>query len=97
MAGPTLINLDSSKLNYYSFAVSLEKCGWSCKNLINARFCDAMMLWCQTKKKSSLNVLNMLSEVNELCLLVKHASCDFRYRLEGKRCNLKQIQLSMWM
>ena len=50
LAGPTLINLDSSKLNYYSFAVSLEKCGWSCKNLINARFCDAMMLWYQTKK-----------------------------------------------
>ena len=47
------------------------------------------------KKKSSLNVLNMLSRVNELCLLVKHASRDFRYRLEGKRFNLKQIQLSM--
>ena len=55
---------------------------------------DAMM---PDKKKSSLNVLNMLSGVNELCLLVKYASCDFRYRLEGKRCNLKQIQLSMWM
>ena len=49
------------------------------------------------KKKSSLNVLNMLSGVNELCLLVKHASCDFRYRLVAKRCNLKQIKLSMWM
>ena len=61
---------------------------------------DFVMLWCydaRQKKKSSLNVLNMLSEVNELCLLVKHASCDFRYRLESKRCNLKQIQLSMWM
>ena len=57
------------------------------------------MLWYYDarQKKSSLNVLNMLPGVNELCLLVKHASCDFRYRLEGKRCNLKQMQLSMWM
>ena len=50
LTGPTPINLDSNKLNYYSFAVNLEKCGWSCKNLINARFWDAMILWCQTKK-----------------------------------------------
>ena len=60
---------------------------------------DFVMLSCYDarQKKSSLNVLNMLSRVNELYLSVKHAPCDFRYRLEGKRCNLKQIQLSMWM
>ena len=74
-----------AKLHCYEFVVSLDKNGWSYNNLKNARLCVP------DKTKIILKVFNMMQVINELRLLLKHVSRDFRYRLDGKGCNLKQI------
>ena len=78
LVGPILTHLN---LHYYPLlSVSLERCG----ERYNGRSVQ------KTTKDMSSNVFNTITKINEPKSFVKQVSCNCIYKLEGKRCNLKQ-------
>ena len=88
---PTLINLHpneySQELDYYSFTVKLDRCIRSC-NTLN----DLSNKVCVPKKIEdlNLNMLNMITGINESTILTKDTSCECKCRFDGKKCNSYQ-------
>ena len=72
---PTHINLhlndDNQELHYYSSAVNLDRCVWSCNNLN-----DLSNKLCVPNKTEDLNVsvCNMITGISESKLWTKHVS-----------------------
>ena len=91
MIQPTLINLHpneySQELNYYPFAVKLNRCVGSC-NTLN----DSSNKVCISNKTEdlSLSVFNMITGINKSKTLTKHISCECKCRFDGKKCNSNQ-------
>ena len=83
---PILINLHPSEytqvLNYYSFAINLDRCVWSC-NTLN----DLSNKVCVPNKKEDLNlsVFNMVTGINELQTLTDHISCE-------RKCKFAKVE-----
>ena len=91
MTHPTLINLHpneySQGLRYYPFAVNLDRCVGSF-NILD----DLSNRVCALNKTEDLNlsVFNMVTGINELKILSKHASCECEFRFNGKKYNSNQ-------
>ena len=91
MIQPTIINLNpnecSQEFHYYPFAVKLDRCVGSCNTLINlsSKVCNL-----SKTEDLNLNVLNMITRVNESKTLTKYISCECKSKFDGTTCNLNQ-------
>ena len=89
MTQTTLINLHLNEhtqgLRYYAFAVNLDRCTGSC-NTLN----DLSNKVCVSNKTEALNlnVLNMITGINESKTLTKHTSYERKYKFHDSKCNL---------
>ena len=89
---PILINIHlneySQEFNYYPFAVKLDRCVGSC-NTLN----DLSNKVCIPNETEDLNlsVFNMITGINESKTLTKHISCEFKCKLDGRKCNSDQL------
>lgn len=78
LARPALIDFNSYKLYYYSFIVSVDRCNRSCDTP------SGKIFLLNKREYANLNVLNMISEINEL---TKHISFDCKCKLDGREFN----------
>ena len=91
MTRSTLINLHpneySQEFHYYPFVVKLDRCLRSC-NTLN----DLSNKVCVPNKTEDLNlsVFNMIMGINESKTLIKHISCEYKYKFDGRKCNSNQ-------
>ena len=69
------------------FAVKLDRCVGSC-NTLN----DLSNKVCIPNKTEdlNLNVFNIITEINELKTLTKHAPCKCKYKCDDRKCNSNQ-------
>ena len=74
----------SQELNYYLFAVKLDKCVGSCNTLND--LCNKVCVSIKTKDLN-LSRFAMISGINELKTLTKKISCGCRCKFYGKKCN----------
>ena len=88
MIQPTLINLYSNEysqeFHYYSFAIKLDRCIGSIKTLndLSNKVCVS-----NTTENLNLNLLNMITGINESKALTKHTSCKCRCKFYGRNSN----------
>ena len=86
MTQPTLINLHPNEyrqeFHYYPFVVKLDRCVGSCNTLTNKV--------CVPNKTGDLNrnFFNMITRIYESKTLTKHMSCKWKYKFDGRKCNL---------
>ena len=86
MIQPTFINLHpnecSQEFHYYLFAVKLDRCVGSC-NTLN----DLSNKVCVPNKTEDLNLsmFNMITEINELKTLLRHISCKYKWKFNGRK------------
>ena len=91
MIQPTLINLHPNeccqKFHYYPFATKLD----SYVEGINSMN-DLLNKVCVLNKTEDLNLsmFNMITEINELKTLLRHISCKYKWKFNGKKCNSDQ-------
>ena len=87
MTRPFLIDLNPAELKYYLFMVSLDKCSGS-YNSLN----DLSIKICVSSKRKDINVkaFNITTRINEAKTLVKHISCNCKYKCNSKTCNSDQ-------
>ena len=89
MTQPTLITLHpneySQEFHCYSFAVKLDRCVGSC-NVVNS----LSNKLCIPNKTENLNlsVFNMIAGINESKTSTEHISCKFKFRFDGRKCNV---------
>ena len=74
----------SQELNYYLFAVKLDKCVGSCNTLND--LCNKVCVSIKTKDLN-LSRFAMISGINELKTLIKQISCRCRCKYYGKKYN----------
>ena len=85
MVRPRLIDLTPDELcqglHHYLFIVNLGRCDIF-YNSISYRYARA----CVPNKVKNINVklFNMIPDVNESKTLIKHISCDSRYKFDGR-------------
>ena len=91
MTYPTVINLHSHEYNqilwYYSFVVGLDRCFGSCNTLdeLSNRVCIP-----NKTEDLNVNVLNIMTGINESKILTKHLSCKCERKFDGRKCNSNQ-------
>ena len=91
MIEPTLINLHpneySQEFHCYPFAVKLDGFAGGCNTLNNSsnRVCVP-----NKTEDLNLNVLNMITGINESKTLKKHVSRVCKCRFDGRKCNSDQ-------
>ena len=91
MIQPTLINLHPNEycqeFHYYPFAIKLDSCVEGI-NSVN----DLLNKVCVLNKTEDLNLsmFNMITEINELKTLLRHISCKYKWKFNGKKCNSDQ-------
>ena len=83
----TIIDLNPIELNYYLFMVILNKCNGSCNVAA-----DLSTIICVLSETNDVNVkvFNMITRLNEAKTLIKHVSCDFKWKFDSETCNLNQ-------
>ena len=71
MVRPTLIDLNTVELKYYSFMIALDKCNGNC-NVLSPKICVP-------KKTKGINVkvFNMITNKHEAKRMTKHILCDY--------------------
>ena len=79
MIRPTLIDLNSVKLKYYPFMISLNKYSGSC-NILSPK------IW----KDINVKAFNMITNKNEAKAITKHISCDCKCKFNSTTCNSNQ-------
>ena len=67
--------------------ISLDKCNESCHSFddLSPKVCV-----CSKTKDVNVKVLNIITNRNEAKTLVKHISCDCKYKFNSATCNLNQ-------
>ena len=67
--------------------VSLDKCSGSCNSVskLSMRICVP-----SKTKDGDVKVFNMITNRNEVKLLVKHISCDCKWKFNSTTCNSHQ-------
>ena len=73
------IDLNSIKLKYYSFMISLDKC----KGNVNVLMTYLRKYLFRQKKYVNAKVFNMITRMNEAKSLIKHILCDFKCKLNS--------------
>ena len=88
---PTFINLHPNEyrleFHYYPFTIKLDKCVGSC-NTVND-LPNKVCIPNQTEDLN-LNVLHVITGINELKTLTKYISCECKCKFDGKNCNSNQ-------
>ena len=88
---PTFINLHPNEyrleFHYYPFTIKLDKCVGSC-NTVND-LPNKVCIPNQTEDLN-LNVLHVITGINELKTLAKYISCECKCKFDGKNCNSNQ-------
>ena len=84
---PTPVDINSNKILFHLFIVSVNKCDGSCSTIDDwfGRVCVP-----NKAKNMNIRVLNLMSGVNERRFLVHHESCKCKCRLNKSSCNSKQ-------
>ena len=87
MARPAVIDLNLFDLNYYPFMISLEKCKVSCNvvDVLSTKICVP-----NKTKEVRIKLFSMVTRIYEGKTLVKHISCDCKYKLNSATCNSNQ-------
>ena len=77
----------SEEFHYYPFVVKLDRCIGSC-NTLN----DLSNKVCVPNKAEDLNLskFNIFTKINESKTLAKHILCEFKCRIDGRKCNSDQ-------
>ena len=88
MIQPTLFNLHrneySQYLQYYPFAVKLDRCVRSCNTLNNL----SNKVFVPNKTEDlNLSVFNLIMGINESKILRKHISCECECKFDCRKCN----------
>ena len=67
--------------------ISLDKCNESCDSVD-----DLSCKICFPNKTKSVNVkvFNMITKINETKTLIKHISCNYKFKFDNTTCNLNQ-------
>ena len=91
MTRPTLININPDKhnqgLRYYLFMVNLDISNASYNTLDD----PSGIICAPTKKEdANLNVFNMIRSINKSKTLIKHTSCEYKCKIDGRKCNSNQ-------
>ena len=75
-ARATLVNINSNKILFCPFTVSVNKCGGSCNDIDDpyARVCV------QNKVNVNVKVFDLISRVDETIFLVQHEPCECKNR-----------------
>ena len=83
---PALVAIYYNENIFYSYTVSVNKCGGSCRTID-----DSYPRACVLNKVKDVNakILNLMSDVNDTRCLVQHELCECRCRLKESVCNLK--------
>ena len=91
MIQPTPISLHpneySQEFHYYPFAVKLDRCVGSC-NTLNDLFYNVCVLG--KTKDLNLSIFTMMTGINEPKTLIKHISCECKYKFDGRKYNSNQ-------
>ena len=84
---PTLIDLNSVELNYYPFMIRLQKCSGSCNAAddLSTKICVPIKT-----KDVKVKVFNTTTRTNEAKTLIKHISCDCKFKFDSTPCNSNQ-------
>ena len=84
---PTLIDLNSVELNYYPFMIRLQKCSGSCNAAddLSTKICVLIKT-----KDVKVKVFNTITRTNEAKTLIKHISCDCKFKFDSTPCNSNQ-------
>ena len=86
MISPTLLHLNLAELNYYPFMISLEECNGSCNAADNL---SAKV--CVPSKTKDVNAKAFnITRTYEAKILIKHISCNCKYRFNSRTCNSNQ-------
>ena len=93
MVRSTIIYMNLVELKYYPFMISLNKCIGSCTYLQKFVF--------QKKKRHNINVINMITNINEAKAITEHISCDFKckfsvqYVIQNKNGIIKHVNVNV--
>ena len=87
MTIPILIELNPADLNYHSFMISLDKCNGSCNTIDNlsAKICVPT-----ESEDVNVKVFNMIKRINAAKTLIKHISCDCKFKFDSASCSSNQ-------
>ena len=68
--------------------ITLDKCDGNCNT-----FNDISNKICVPNKTEDVNlsVFDLITRKNESKTLTKHIPCEFKYKFDGRKCNLNQI------
>ena len=77
----------SQEFHYYPFSVKLDRCTGSCNTLNDLS--NKVNVPNKTEDLN-LNVVNIITEINELKTLTKHISCECKCKFDGRSCNSNQ-------
>ena len=85
---PFLIDLNPLEIKYYPLIINLDKCSGICNS-----FDDLSTKICIPSKRKNVNVKvsNMIANENEVKTMLKHISCDCKFKFNSKTCNSNQI------
>ena len=86
-ARPKFVNVNFKEPLYYSFTVSINKCGWSCTTIgnyyVRINVADKV-------KNINIKIFNLILEVKETRFLVQHESSERICKLNENLFNSKQ-------
>lgn len=81
---PVLIDLNSDENYYYPFMISIDRCGGNC-NATEDSF--DRIFHSNTIESVTLKAFNTGTGINKWKELIKRISCNFRSKLNGRKCN----------
>ena len=84
MVRHTVNDLNAIELKYYLFMIDLDKCNGS-SNVLSPKIHIP-------KETKEINVkgFNMIANINKTKTLVKHISCNCKYKFNSRTCNSNQ-------
>ena len=82
-----LVNSNPVELKYYPFMIILDKCSGSCNSVddLSTKICVP-----STTKDINVKVFTMITNKNKAKPIVKHISCDCKFRFSSTTCILNQ-------
>ena len=84
---PTLIHFNFDEIHYYPFIISQERCNGTYNT---ADYPFGRMCVSNKREDVNLKVFNMIKRLKESKTLAKYISCEFRWELDGRKCNSRQ-------
>ena len=84
MVWSNLIDLNPIELKYYPFMIILDKFSGNC-NIVSPKECVPKKI-----KDISVKVFDEMKNRNEAKVMIKHISCDWKWKFNSKTCNSNQ-------